>query len=339
MKKDGTFIHAAVLAAALVLLLPFHASAWWWSDGYQCDLDDGKLNIMTINLLFSEIEERDDRLRAIADYATANNIHIILLQEVVGGLLVDTQNSAKDLQDHLGRYGGNYNLKTAFETGLPGLLAVANAVLSRCEIKFTLVKRLPLASEIEFGGHSIKLPRNVQMARIKIPGSGNIHVYNTHWCAGCSVAELSDHWQETFEFINAVEDFLPGENPVIFGGDLNLDRFRNAEEENLYQWIVDDLGEGFSDAYADFVGEPDSLCKQPPLVPPDDDYPDKHCTIGVSDYGDSTERRIDYIFVKNVNADAVLRADVVFNPSVSDPSESDPSVSDHSAVVVSVQLP
>jgi maltose 6'-phosphate phosphatase len=328
MKKDPTSIRASVLAAALVLLLPFHASAWWWSDGYQCDLDDGNLNIMTINLLFSEIEKRDDRLRAIADYATENNIHIILLQEVVGGLLVDTQNSAKDLQDHLRRYGGNYNLKTAFETGLPGLLAVANAVLSRCEIKFTLVKRLPLASEIEFGGQSIKLPRNVQMVRIKIPGSGNVHVYNTHWCAGCSVAELTEHWQETFEFINALEDFLPGEDPVIFGGDLNLDRFRNDEEENLYQWMVDDLGEGFSDAYADFWGE-DSLCES---------IADEHCTFGVSGYGGSTPKRIDYILVKNV--DEVTHAEVIFSKFVP-PFEllKAPLVSDHSAVKVSVKLP
>ena len=103
---------------------------------------------MTINLLFSEIENRDDRLDIIASFAAENNIHVIMLQEVVGGLLVGTNNSAKDLQNLLEGYGKNYNLKTAFETGLPGLLAVANSILSRCEIKFSLVKRLSRASEI-----------------------------------------------------------------------------------------------------------------------------------------------------------------------------------------------
>ena len=134
---------------------------------------------------------------------------------------------------------------------MPGLLAVANSILSRCEIKFTLVKRLSRASEIEFGGRVIKLPRNVQMARIKIPGAGKISVYNTHWCAGCSVEELGVHCQETFNFINIIERLLPTENPVIFGGDLNLDRFRNETEKKLYKWIVND--QGFTDAYADFV--------------------------------------------------------------------------------------
>ena len=324
MRAHCKLFKYSVLVTAFIFLLPFKASAWWWNDAddYQCeDIGDGPLNIMTINLLFSEIEDRDVRLDEIAQFASNNNIHIILLQEVVGGFLTGTKNSAKDLQDLLEFYGSNYNLKTAFETGVPGLLAVANSILSRCEIKFTLVKRLSRVSEIEFGGRVIKLPRNVQMARIKIPGAGKISVYNTHWCAGCSVEELGVHWQETFKFINIIESLLPGENPVIFGGDLNLDRFRNETEEKLYKWIVND--QGFTDAYADFfLGE--SLCKTE----------DEHCTIGVTEYGDSTPRRIDYLFIKNFGD--VLNARVVVNNKDEDPDP--PAFSDHAAVVISVDL-
>jgi len=137
----------------------------------------------------------------------------------LGGVLVGTHNSAEDLQHFLEvYYGENYNLKTAFETGLPGLLAVANAVLSRCEIKFSLVKRLSRATEIEFDGRVIRLPRNVQMVRLKVPRRGRISIYNTHWCAGCPPEELAVHQQESFEFYNNVERFLPGESPAVFGG-------------------------------------------------------------------------------------------------------------------------
>lgn len=342
----------SVLVTAIIFLMPFKASAWWWNDGYQCDDDDinrGRLNIMTINILFSEIEDRDVRLDEIAQFASSNNIHIILLQEVVGGFLTGTKNSAKDLQDFLKFYGSNYNLKTAFETGLPGLLAVANSILSRCEINFTLVKRLSRASEIEFGGRVIKLPRNVQMARIEIPGAGKISVYNTHWCAGCSVEELGVHWQETFKFINIIESLLPGENPVIFGGDLNLDRFRNETERFLYDSIVDN--QGFADAHTDFVLKKSpldnvTLCKTTKTKSqslPDEYCTEEyctigieHCTIGVTEYGDSTPRRIDYLFIKNFGD--VLNARVVVNNKDENSDPDPPAFSDHAAVVISVDL-
>lgn len=320
----------SVLLSALIFLLPFNVSAWWWNDDYQCNDIDGSLNIMTINLLFSEIKNRDERLDTIAQFVVDNDIHLILLQEVVGGLLVGTNNSAQDLQDLLEEYGLNYNLETAFETGLPGLLAVANSILSRCEIKFSIVRRLSRASEIEFDGRVIRLPRNVQMARLKIPGHYRISVYNTHWCAGCPPEELEDHWQESFEFLNAVESFLFGESRVIFGGDLNLDRFRSGIERDLYDETVDDIdGQGFSDAYADFVTDGlADLCNDPNI-------PDEHCTVDVTPLGGSGSRRIDYLLIRNIGD--VVNAQVVFNTDVNPVAWPDP-VSDHAGVVISVDL-
>lgn len=332
MRAQCKLFKFSVLLTAFIFLLPFNVSAWWWNDGYQCDdVDDsGILNIMTINLLFSEIKNRDERLDTIAQFAIDNDIHVILLQEVVGGLLVGTNNSAKNLQGFLEFYGENYNLKTAFETGLPGLLAVANSILSRCEIKFTIVRRLSRASEIEFDGRVIKLPRNVQMARLKIPGHYRISVYNTHWCAGCPPEELEDHWQESFEFLNNVESFLFGESRVIFGGDLNLDRFRSGIEWDLYDEIVDDIdGQGFSDAYADFVEDDlDDLCNVPHA-------PDEHCTVDVTPLGGLGSRRIDYLLIRNIGD--VVNAQVVFNTDVNPEDWPDP-VSDHAAVVISLEL-
>ena len=86
------------------------------------------LNVLNINLLFSEVLNRDERLEDIADFVADNNVDVLLLQEVVTGVLVNTENSAQDLREILSKkHNVDYNIRTAFEIGLPGLLAVANA--------------------------------------------------------------------------------------------------------------------------------------------------------------------------------------------------------------------
>ena len=111
MRAHCKLFKYSVLVTAFIFLLPFKASPWWWNDGYQCDDDDingGRLNIMTINLLFSEIEDSRCQVKTKLPNLRSNpdnNIHIILIQEVVGGFLTGTKNSAKDLQDLLKFYG------------------------------------------------------------------------------------------------------------------------------------------------------------------------------------------------------------------------------------------
>ncbi|SEN66445.1 endonuclease/exonuclease/phosphatase family protein [Nitrosomonas marina] len=288
--------------------------------------DRGHLNLLTINLLFSETRTRDSRLEAIAEFASDTSLDVILLQEVAGGVLAGTANSALDLQGKLRERGHAYDLQTAFETGLPGLLMVANAVLSRCEIDFKMTKRLPKASELEFKGHDIKLPRNVMMTRLKIPELGFINVYNTHLCAQCSADELGAQLQVLLTFINDTERNYPQTNPVILGGDFNIDRFRTDpfEERTYYDSIIET---GFTDAYAN--GRPlEKLCENTVIA-------DQHCTVGVStlDAGDSA-RRIDYFFVKTPGR--ILQSSVVFNDLV---DKNQVGVSDHAGVFVSIELP
>lgn len=286
------------------------------------------LRLLTINLLFSEVETRDERLQAIADFASGDGedrrpIDVILLQEVVGGFLAGTANSARDLQRFLAGRGGDYERRTAFEVGIPGLLAVANAVLSRCDIRFGLVKRLPRASEIELGDRTIRLPRNVMLTRLEVPGFGHISVYNTHLCASCLVEERAEQLDVAFDFINGVEDFLPGPTRAVFGGDFNIDINRDqGAEAFLYDRTT--ATEGFADLYAAApdVGTLPTLC-------PNENEADEHCTVGVSDLNGSTSRRIDYLFGKGLGD--VMNGAVVFNPLI-DPAE--PTVSDHAGVFV-----
>ena len=286
----------------------------------------GQLNVFTINLLFSEIETRDRRLDAITDFVTAMPVDVVLLQEVVGGKLVDTTNSAFDLQGKLRDRGHEYDLRTAFETGVPGLLAVANAVLSRCEIDMQMVKRLPRASELVFRGRDVKLARNVMMTRLNIPELGKVNIYNTHLCANCGADELNVQLDVLLRFIEDVEEFFPQDNPVILGGDFNIDRFRNSpfDQRPFYETIID---ADFTDAYAEDKNVED-LCKDPSVA-------DIHCTIGVTSLSiGASARRIDYIFVKEV--EEINTSRVVFNTLV---DSSQPTVSDHAGVFVSIELP
>lgn len=285
------------------------------------------LTVLTINLLFREIDTRDQRLGAIAEFAAGIPVDVILLQEVVGGALVDTGNSARDLQQMLKARGVGYNLRTAFEAGLPGLLALANAVLSRCEIDFKIVKRLPRASEIQFEDRVIKLGRNVLMTRLDVPGFGKLNVYNTHLCAACTLQEHQTQLQVLLDVVAQVETFFPGDQPHILGGDFNIDRFRtDPPERGLYDTIVSNAG--FTDAYA-ANRNVEELCADPAV-------PDEHCTKGVTELDPSGARRIDYIFVKTFALNAVRESRVVFNTLV---HETQPTVSDHAGVVVSLELP
>lgn len=152
------------------------------------------LNILTVNLLFSEIKTRDQRLDAIADFAVNTPVDVILLQEVVGGVLVDTANSALGLQGMLRDKDSEYDLHAAFEVGLPGAMVLANAVLSRCDIEVKMAKRLPLTVELEFKEHAIKLPRNVMMTRIDIPGFEKLNIYNTHLSPNVPLMRWEGNW-------------------------------------------------------------------------------------------------------------------------------------------------
>ena len=117
-----------LLAALLLAAMPLSGAR-----AADCsDLEDrGYAQILTLNLLFSEVEQRDARFQAIAGFLDGLDepVDFILLQEVVGGALVGTDNSAADLRAVLeATTGEDYELRTAFEAGLPGVLATGYMV-------------------------------------------------------------------------------------------------------------------------------------------------------------------------------------------------------------------
>ncbi len=376
MKTRHKLLRSVVGLFGFLLLLPNVGPAWSAQCGDVANRMPRHLNVLTLNLAFFEIERRDERLELVAEFAkdsalAGEPIDVFLLQEVVGGALVGTANSAQDLQAALAPL--NYDLKTVFESGLPGVLATANAILSRCEIVATLFRFLPLTSEqVQIEGLEIPITRNVMLARLKIPGAPRfvrrLNVYNTHLCAGgsgsiggievtgCTVPERATQLGAALRFVKNVERLFSffRARPHLFGGDFNIDRFRDDNAERpLYEGII---AAGFADSYADAQAESlDDLCVRgdKTFTPFPDRFPtlvqqwepDQHCTTGVSffsaingvfpEFVDTTPRRIDYIFGKGLDAGA---GEVVFNPNASPPELFEPVVSDHAGVLVRLEF-
>jgi len=316
----------------ILVLVPAYAFSGSWQS--RCDdvASRGYINVMTINLLFSEVQDRNLRLERIADYIQHSGpIDIILTQEVVGGALAQTPNSALDLQRLLAVRGINANLRYRLANGIPGLLSVGNAILSRCEVDFTLGRSLPFITEEPFQGIEVPLRRGVMMSRIAIPGYGKIDVYNTHLCAFCDPDERLSQARTLVDFINGVEDAIWWDNnPVLLGGDFNAD-LNNPDQRAVYSLIT---REGFTDTYAaaNDCGPADGR---------DTCCPDGGCTYAVDGNpyaennpfatGSVEEARIDYIFAEGFGH-GILESLVVFNE--------DPNwVSDHSAVLTRLMLP
>jgi len=263
---------------------------------------------------------------------------LILLQEVVSGRLADTSNSGKDLERKISRGGGSYQRQSALVTGVDGLLKVGNATLSRCRIVSDKKEQLPNASELEFAGIKVKLRRVVQIVRIEIPGFGRLNAYNTHLCAACSTNDLKDQTKALLDIVEDNEESYSDGNPIILGGDFNIDRLRGSEREKaLYEKIV---AADFVDAYAQSKNVPlDALCNRDPRD--GSPFPDEHCTIGrgVTELSDSGPKRIDYVFTRNFGR-ARRSSQVVFNPIVRPRrGVKGKTVSDHAGAYIKLNLP
>jgi maltose 6'-phosphate phosphatase len=349
--KAHAFRFTVVVGCALVccLLRPGVASSPEGSVACSDVVQRGMLNVMTLNILFSEIDSRQTRLAHIAQFVrsqfdAADPVDVMLLQEAAGGVLVQTENSARDLQTMLKtHYGLDYALRTAHANGIPGLLEIFNATLSRCEMTASLWTLLPPAAEIEFRGRTIPLTRSVLMTRLQVPGVGAIDVYNTHLCANCPASERLEQAQRLVRFVERVERLVPGSHAIVLGGDFNTDLVdAEPEEEALYGLLTADSPFPFQDTYAvaNGAGNPVS-----PLwcIRRDDGGIDRPegCTFGVTPIDDPLgggrePARIDYLFAHG--ASGIVQSRVVFTPYTPAKSEQD-SVSDHSAVLTSIHVP
>jgi maltose 6'-phosphate phosphatase len=293
----------------------------------SCENVHDGLRVLTLNLLFSQFETRDENLERVADFIAAQSrsqqqVHLILLQEVVGGLLAGTEDSSQDLRDKLAERGELYELRSRYETGVPGILVVKNAILSSCPILFSLAKTLSIANE-DTGDFTIPVRRQVTMVRIRIPHIGNINVYNTHLCADCMPADRLHQVKELLEFLNTIEGLFGADDPLILGGDFNIDLNTPDEApQDAYALLIENR---LVDTYAE-ANDCTNCCSTSNIERFDG------CTSGIFD-DSGTPKRIDYIFIREEQW-SITESKVVFNNSTNGGE-----VSNHAGVLTTLNVP
>ena len=296
-----------------------------WSGQNRCEdvPARGYLSVMSLNMLYGDFEGLEARLKVVADYIAQQEevgepVDLILLQEVAGGALAETEDSSRQLQALLSLRGINYNRSTRFYLGQRSTVLVGNAILSRCRMVFTLGAYLPVILEEPFPSVTLRLPRNVVMARVFVPGAGSIDVFDTHLCSYCKPQERLSQIEVLLRFTGNIQRLSWGEpSPAILAGDFNMD-LNVAGNIPLHAKI---LSSGFKDAYA-MANDCQVCCGQK--------EGDQGCTFGLvgNPYGEG-EARIDYVFVKGLQ---IIDSRVVFDGTPQ-------WVSDHSAILVRLALP
>ena len=303
---------------------------------------DGSFKLLTLNLLFSEptrspSSDGTERFDSIADFILTENIDCILCQEVVGGELakelglIELPNSSLELKSKL---GSDYKLRYRLANGIPLLFSVGNAILCKrpIEIKWTVAKTLPFASEITINGIDIKLKRKIMGCLLDVPGFGKLLLFDVHFCAFCPSDQRRAQIIVALEFIDTVSSWVRwfhGDVPCIFGGDFNIQDppteplDSDVDEYNLI------TAAGFTDAYAVTNScEFENDCCSPVE---DSEVLEEGCTFAVDDNPFENDpnqtTRIDYFFVQGLEANGAY---VVFNGTEVD----GPFVSDHSGLVV-----
>ncbi len=322
---------AKFLALILMMGLVFTTSGGSFSQNAAPNKISFK--ILTINLLFSEIKDRTLRLTRIADYvqstygsSSTTPVDVLLLQEVVGGSLVGTNNSAEDLQTLLANRGLTYYLDFQLEESFPGLFTQGIAILSRYPRVASQFTVLADVETVTFLGLTVTLPRICLMNGIDIPGYGRINVYNTHLCSECDASGRAQQINTLLGFIQGVEQSFPPGDQIVLGGDFNLDLYDPTERPN-YQTI---LNNGFIDTYnaIHHVGftccDPNSGGACCTYALPGNPYAFDPTTGQIE-----LPARLDYIFMRGKGM-TVLNSEVVFNNGV--------WVSDHSGVVSEIEL-
>lgn len=281
-------------------------------------VETGRLRVLSLNLKFSALAERGRRLDDIAALVARERVELVLLQEVAGGLLAGTASTAADLEHRLRtRHGLGYDRVDRPSTGVPGLLTVGNAILSRCPVAAVELTELPEVAELELLGRRWRIGRNLLGARIGF-GGAELAAYTTHLCARCRPEERAGQLEVVLAAIRAAS--RDGVQPLVLGGDLNLDLQREGGTERpLYARLG---AVGLRDS-ATVTGRPAlELCTAA-------ETPDPTCTVGVAVPARPIARRIDYVLAAGPAVPVGHR--VVFNPRV-DPSQ--PWVSNHAGVLV-----
>jgi len=298
-----------VLGIALVGLLAGLAAPGWAGPAWD------RLGVLTLNLLYSDLVGLEGRLERVAGFVAgrADEVDLILLQEVVAGQFQEGDNAAALLQGMLAQRGLTFHLHFERVHEAFGLALVGNAILSRRPFLEVRSTNLPPALEVHPGGAELILDRKATAARLEAPGFGPLTVVHTHLCAYCRPEERLEQVEALIGFAAEMES-LPGleEAPLILAGDLNIHLTR-PEEREAYQVLTQ---AGYLDSYGQSHG-----C----LVCCSQEEGYEGCTFGRpgNPFTEEGAERIDLVLVKRAG---VVSSRVVFGLSPD-------WVSDHSGLL------
>jgi maltose 6'-phosphate phosphatase len=321
---------------ALLFLLVAYGCAATSVQAVQCGdtAMRGYLNVLSVNLLYTEIEQRDQRLEVLADFLAeqenqSDPVDLILLQEVVGGPVARTKNSADDLAALMQARGLAYDFRYQTVNGVASVISVGNAIFSRCEISLNLAAGLSRAREKPSPQLDVALRRGALMTRINVPGVGSLNVYDTHLCAYCEPEARLGQAAELLSWIGRIEGFfgrLRGRaGPAVLGGDFNTN-VAVTDDLPVYERI---LSSGFADAYADYHGCTDCCSSEQGYAGCTFAAQGNPYAVDVFTGEIGTPQRIDYVFLRGAPL-IVDDAAVVF--------ASGQWVSDHSSPMVRIRF-
>lgn len=321
-KRFCLFWARRILMVAGCLLL----CSIWTAMAERIEAAEAHFSALTVNLFFSELKDRETRLDRIADFVAEKNsahefVDAILLQEIVGGFLSGTRNSAADLQEKLSERRFQYFLYFRMGEGIPGLLNVGNAILTRHKIGAAKSTSLPIASEEPFQDLVIPIRRNVIMCRVKSPDLGWMHIYNSHLCADCDPSARQLQTNALLDFINQTEALYSDAHTVFLGGDFNTD-LNQADHWPVYEMILD---ADFIDSYAEFRGCSNCCDQADGMMGCTYSVPGNPYAIDCLTGAAKPTTRVDYIFVRPNTAFNISNSQIVFNVAPN-------WVSDHSGV-------
>jgi endonuclease/exonuclease/phosphatase family metal-dependent hydrolase len=307
-----TGLWGAILFLGLALILPGPARA------------GERFNILSLNLDYVDGIHRSERLTRLADWLSRvegaeDQVDVILLQEVVGGTMAGTDNSAQDLQGLLAQRGLFFHLAFVQVNDIWGIIFTGTAILSRYPFIHEAWVDLPSSDEHPSPGIEIGLDWKALYVELDLPIWGPTPLFNVHLCANCHPQARQTQVQTLLEAVQGViTDRGLADSPMILAGDFNF-HLANPPERSAYEEL---RAAGFEDAWAQLKG-----CYECCV----EDGGNGGCTYGRpgNPWAVDIYSRTDYVFFRQTEAET---AAVIFTGS-------DGWVSDHSALLVGLKLP
>jgi endonuclease/exonuclease/phosphatase family metal-dependent hydrolase len=202
-----------------------------------------RIKILTLNVMQKASQPRASRFQKIVDFLTGEQVHLLALQELSGGLIDEnsTKDSGADLAAMLAEAHVPYGYYTEPAFGYPGLLVFKVGVMSRHKMLFTASSSTGTPTE----GARFQGRKNVVMCGLDIPGFGRLNLYSVHIYTP-SEEGIEAQIDNLVNFAQGLDAKHPAMASIV-AGDLN---FPVESHPRAYQKLIHHNFKGFIDSFA-----------------------------------------------------------------------------------------